>query len=538
MERFDPQKFAEEYAERLRAAEEYRPPALFLPGGQQANMGYEFSRVRDNILRGNPDATGYGTPGGFMRRYQEEYFPEAQRVAQKANIPTISEQVDEFVAKTGLKDPRARDQGFFDLERAKHELVSHMQPYKAGFMPDYRNLPAAMTGMPDFTSNPVSPLNERFASNLDFMIQDNPLPGSPTKRNFTRARVKNLFEGSGFETSLEKSLRQQALDAGKPFAEVEPAVHEFMLRNYPETAGRQISDSVADEIVDQLNKKYLPGAKYDFKQKGDLFYPTGGTFGQYFNNREGFQRFLMGSTAEGVDDAARKFSSPGTNYMMTAVPFLSPDALDAKALSKGAQLSAVDLIPSREAVRDFAKGDVKQGVTRMAQEYVQGLPVAMAAGAGLSSLPAQAAAVANPVGAGVAGGFALTRAAEALDEATKQQTGEGLLDKFQQTVNKIAGPGFGRPTTGSAYRGSERADEKRARIEREGSQALENLVRLNRGEITFDDLPAPPVAQLGQGTRETSPVPQNELQRRFRLAQQRFNPSRGEFGFTELLGGK
>ena len=234
----------------------------------------------------------------------------------------------------------------------------------------------------------------------------------------------------------------------------------------------------------------------------------------------------------------KKFSSPGTNYMMTAVPFLSPDALDAKALSKGAQLSAVDLIPSREAVRDFAKGDVKQGVTRMAQEYVQGLPVAMAAGAGLSSLPAQAAAVTNPVGAGVAGAFALTRAAEALDEATKQQTGEGLLDKFQQTVNKLAGPGFGRPSTGAAYRGSERADEKRARIEREGSQALENLVRLNRGEITFDDLPAPPVAQLGQGTRETSPVPQNELQRRFRLAQQRFNPSRGEFGFTELLAGK
>ena len=67
-------------------------------------------------------------------------------------------------------------------------------------------------------------------------------------------------------------------------------------------------------------------------------------------------------------------------------------------------------------------------------EFVEGMPVALATGAGLSSLPAQYAAAANPVGAGVAGGFALTRAGEALDEATKQQTGEGLLDKFQQTV--------------------------------------------------------------------------------------------------------
>ena len=521
MERFDPQKFAEEYAERLRAAEEYRPPALFLPGGQQANMGAEFQKVKENVLRGNPDATGYGTPSGFMRRYQEEYFPQAQRLAQDANLPTISEEVDEFVAKTGLQDPRARNQGFFDLESAKHEIISHMRPYKAGFMPDYRNLPAAMTGMPDFTSNPVSPLNERFATNLDVMIQDNPLPGSTTERNFTRARIKNIFDHSGFENSLEGALRKQALDAGNPFAETEPAVHEYMLKNFPETAGPQISDAVADEIADQLNKKYLPGAKYDFKQKGDLFYPTGGTVNQYFNNREGFQRLLMGSTAEGVADAAKKFSSPGTNYMMTAVPFLSPDALDAKALAKGAQLSAVDLIPSRQTVRDFAKGDIRQGATRMAQEYVQGLPVAMAAGAGLSSLPAQAAAVANPVGAGVAGGFALTRAAEALDEATKQQTGEGLLDKFQQTVGTLAGPGFGRPSTGAAYRGSERADERLERLRREAFNPA-----------------TPPVAQLGQGTRETPPVPQNELQRRFRMAQQRFNPSRGEFGFTELLGGK
>lgn len=206
---------------------------------------------------------------------------------------------------------------------------------------------------------------------------------------------------------------------------------------------------------------------------------------------------------------------------MSLAPGISPDVVNAKAIGNAAKLSAVDLIPSREAVRDLARGDVKQGATRMAQEYVQGIPVALGAGTALSSLPAQAAAVANPLAAGVAGGVALTRAGEALDEATKQQTGEGLLDKFQQTVGELAGPGFGRPSTGAAYRGSERADERLERLRREAFNPA-----------------TPPVAQLGQGTRETSPVPQNELQRRFRMAQQRFNPSRGEFGFTELLGGK
>jgi hypothetical protein len=203
-------------------------------------------------------------------------------------------------------------------------------------------------------------------------------------------------------------------------------------------------------------------------------------------------------------------------------------------------VGAVDLIPSRGAVRDFYRGDVKGGVSRMAGDFVQGVPLAAGAGFAASVLPAAVSTVALPA---VAGSAALMAGGEALDEATMQQTGEGLLDKFRQTVNKVAGPGFGRPTTGSAYRGSERADEKRARIEREGRQALEDLARLNRGEITFDDLPAPPVAQLRPISREEAeasmpPRGENEFQRRTRLAAERFNPSRGEFGLTELLFGK
>tara|TARA_A100001515_G_scaffold64747_1_gene51275 strand:+ start:88 stop:1695 length:1608 start_codon:yes stop_codon:yes gene_type:complete len=535
MERFDPQKFAEEYAERLRSSDEYRPKLLYLPSSDPArmNMADKFEDIVSNPDKRSPRRLGYtGEDKDFIRQYKEEYFPKVQRLARDAKLPTIGEEIDEFVAKTGLEDPRLDPDYTFDLRQAQHEIHSHLRPYKAGFAPDYRNLPAANPGTPKFSSNPVSPINERFARILDDYITDYYIRD---KRNsslldkdygkITAGNVKQMFRYNADERELSRYLKEQGEAAGLSSSEVEANVRDFMTQNYPDEKLRHepistaLSDPVANEIADQLNKKYLPQAQQDYKNKVDLFYPQHSIDAGERSFR--FQDLFRYSDDPDIKNTAIRFTQPGTNYIMSLVPGVSPDVVDAKAIGNAAKLSAVDLIPSREAVRDFAKGDVKQGATRMAQEYVQGIPVALGAGTALSSLPMQAAAVANPLAAGVAGGVALTRAGEALDEATKQQTGEGLLDKFQQTVGKLAGPGFGRQSTGAAYRGSERADEKLERLRREAFNPS-----------------APSVAQLGQGTRATQPVPQNELQRRFRMAQQRFNPARGEFGFTELLGGK
>ena len=201
-----------------------------------------------------------------------------------------------------------------------------------------------------------------------------------------------------------------------------------------------------------------------------------------------------------------------------------------------ASIGAIDLIPSREAVRDFYKGDAKEGALRMAGDFVQGIPIAIGTGLATTVLPAGLTAVALPPAATTAGMFA---GGEALDEAIRQQTGEGVFDKISHTVNKIGGPGFGRPTSEAAYRGSERVDVRQQRIMEEGQKALESF---NQGTWRTDSkpVPTPEIRQItsDQMAASISPPGENEAQRRLRLAGQRLNPSRGEFGLTELLFGK
>lgn len=192
-------------------------------------------------------------------------------------------------------------------------------------------------------------------------------------------------------------------------------------------------------------------------------------------------------------------------------------------------IGAADLIPDREAVRSFAQGDIKGGAQRMAGNFLQGIPLAAGAGTAASFLPAAVSTVALPA-VGIASG--MIAGAQAADEVTKQATGEGLQTKIQHTINKALGPGFGRPnTTGSAYRGSEDPRVTRARAE----TAVRNI---NQG--TWTPPPTPEIRQItpSQARASQTPSPANELERRTRLFQQRFNPSRGEFGITELLFGR
>jgi hypothetical protein len=139
---------------------------------------------------------------------------------------------------------------------------------------------------------------------------------------------------------------------------------------------------------------------------------------------------------------------------------------------------------------------------QMLNEFVRGLPVSTAAASTLAlptligNVPLQSAVstLAPGVGAGLVG----VAGAKALNEVVRQQTGEGIVPKLRQALGTA-------PRTGAA-------DRPRP---------------VNRSSQPARIIP----------TQQRNPVVR-ELQNRLGLAQSRFNPTRGEFGLSELLFGR
>jgi hypothetical protein len=167
----------------------------------------------------------------------------------------------------------------------------------------------------------------------------------------------------------------------------------------------------------------------------------------------------------------------------------------------GASIGAIDLIPSSEAVKAFYQEGPQQGLTRMAGDFVSGIPTALSIGATLSAVPALAPAV-----PGVALGAAALKAGEALDEVSRQQTGEGIVSKLRQTLGT-------EPRSGVASR---------------------SPTRTTTNFVTPTIRPQTPAEKSEINRRST----ESEWDRRLRMAQERFNPAKGEFGFTELFFGR
>jgi len=317
MSPFNLQKFAEEYADRLQSLEEYNPRNLFLPGNETANMGTHFNQVMQ-------PGSSYAAQKAFANRYLNDYFPKVQQLAKDANIPNIAEELNEFFLKTGLPDERL-DDFRFDLDTAQHETISHLRPYNAGFMPDYRTLNPQIGGLTVIGPNPVTPFNERFATNIDGFIKDKN-KGNIAVRGFTGHGVKNhLLRSGGFENMLISDLLNKADLRKLNSTEAIEGIRNFVDENYgvsPTVEGLQevnVSDSVANEIADQLNKKYLPQARYNYQSMGELMYPTG-KFSTPNNRRQGFQHALRGSKVPELRVFGDQISNPGIGYM-SADPF-------------------------------------------------------------------------------------------------------------------------------------------------------------------------------------------------------------------------
>lgn len=175
---------------------------------------------------------------------------------------------------------------------------------------------------------------------------------------------------------------------------------------------------------------------------------------------------------------------------------------------QGALPGIADLIPSAESVRAFERGGVKEGANQMMRESALAIPVGAGGALVTSSLPAIA-----PFMPGIAGGMALTEGARTVNELTRVQTGEPLIDKARQFMGTQERTGLSAP--GSSVK--EKNERRMARVD--------NPPQIH--QINKDDLPTP-----------VKDLPLPEVGRRVRMAKERFNPGKGEFGITELLFGR
>jgi len=165
-----------------------------------------------------------------------------------------------------------------------------------------------------------------------------------------------------------------------------------------------------------------------------------------------------------------------------------------------------DVIPSAEVIKATAKGGPLAGIGEYAKEQVMSVPTSAAVGLGTYLVPG-----ALPFVPGVAAGVALTEAGRSLQEASRQLTGESALSKIRQTIGTKPRTGFATSTPQETY--------QRAQQRVNNPPQIKPLTR--------------PVPKSNQINRQSSPM--DEFKRKMRLAGERRNPSRGEFGLTETL---
>jgi len=97
-----------------------------------------------------------------------------------------------------------------------------------------------------------------------------------------------------------------------------------------------------------------------------------------------------------------------------------PEALRS-GIRSAANVSALDFIPSKEAVNRFTNEGLRGGTNQMAQDYASGIPMALAMGGATTLIPAIGTAAAP-----VIGGAALTRGGEAINQAYLNATGKNF----------------------------------------------------------------------------------------------------------------
>jgi hypothetical protein len=484
------EQLANEWVRRLELAEPFTPA---IPReGLFPEQTQRIAELYQQTYPYNPESSIGKDFYEAYRQHIEQARPELEK-----KLPTIRDRFKDFYKNTGIDDyepieeyPRGNLAGLFNS--AQHEIYAHELPYQAGLMPDYSGFYAGKNNLGNpyvFGPNSLTPFNEATAVQIDEAL----------KSHFKGEPIKVADLGNAFDNYFSYSLKQAAVDP-----ESKSTLGERVRAFYPP----YVADVDSEKLTPIFNRagqlflqKYVLPAAEQYEgtvrtQFPGLVEKHGALYGT--NQYDALLRALDQDLAAG-----RPFVSAGELYL-SADPITSaargiPEMLSAIKRTPSSLLpGAADLIPSPEAIRTgYAQGPAAMG-TQMAQEFVQSLPLAAGA-AGVLSTPVLA-----PLAPGIGAGLVGTAGARALNEVVRQETGEGIVPKLRQALGTA-------PRTGVS-------DKPRV-----GEQPLTAQVKPLSS------------AQRAEINRQAN---RNEIQRRFELAGERFNPARGEFGLSELFFGR
>jgi len=444
----------------------------------------------------NAPYKGFGTANKELR---EAYFPYRDRVAAELasrGFPDIQSGLDRFIAETGVAPLTGKGTSNFDYYDSLHELLSHQRPYDLGMAADYRDFFAGYDpeGNPVLIkSNTITPMNEDLATDLD-------IRRAKVVRGKDLSSIKpgNAFRGDNVDLlSSYLNDRSRLDDASRRLLGARLELHyPFGDRSITEDIGPSDVEVIEDlKRADQLlDEKYTLPMGQRLRGLISTQFPGVQTQTMGVRNVDDFLH-IVGESAN-PESASKYFY--GTFAPGVTLDTLTRMAGDISRTPSSLLPGAADLIPSPAAVRaGFQQGPVGMS-QQMVRDFTVGLPGAAVAAPILAN-PAIA-----PFAPGIGAGLVGTAAVEALNEAVRQQTGEGIVPKIRQAIGT-------RPRSGKASPGYKppSAEYKPAQITKATPQAVANLEK--------------------QKT-------QKESQRLLQLARERLNPSKGEFGITETLG--
>lgn len=304
--------------------------------------------------------------------------------------------------------------------------------------------------------------------------------------------IKEAPEGTMFVNNPDSPSRGKLYSRAANFGTVDEAGNQFVRRgNRGSLTPAQITDN-SKPFLGTSNFDSNPGPIRTIKE---MISPDSVP---EIKNLPSFQRGLYQkpTATDLVKSTVRFAGSPEAKARMRT------------GLKGGLTFGAADLVPSAEVVNTIARDGLKEGGKQFVQEAAMGVPVAMGVG-GLTALAPAAAPFVAPAALAMAG----TEGIRTVDAITRAITGEGLGSKLRQTIGTEQRTGYSSP----------------------GNSLKEQIAR---EAARVDNPPQITAATNVRGFNKNLSAFNKEFNYRTRLAGERFNPSKLEFGLSEIFQGR